>query len=71
MNQKDHKLLYVKSICKTVSFELFGVKFPVRIERDCILKQEGRIFVQITYKSKCKQSNIIKVWHGRKWYLTT
>ncbi len=66
----DKQLNSVLVICERVSCGVFGQQFMVRAERDNKRPEDGRIFLQITYKAECNKDGILKDWHGRKWYLS-
>lgn len=68
--RKDTVLENIKIICKRVICDLFEQKFDIRVERDNVYKEKGRIFLQITYKTKCNKSKKMENWHGRKFYLS-
>lgn len=68
---KDHKLKYVREIAKTITCVLFGTEFTKRIERDRKDTENGRIFIQLTYRAPDNSNiHIKKTWKGRKWYLS-
>lgn len=60
----------VIQIVNRIDMNLFDKDFFIRVERDCNDKQNGRIFIQITYNSKCNKSGELQKWSGRKWYLS-
>lgn len=60
----------VKVLTIRMSLSLFGRRFWLRVERDCMQPNDGRVFVQIVYTSPCGKTGQEKEWHGRKWYLS-
>lgn len=49
-----------------ITMSLFGTVFFLRVDYN----PEGRIFLQVTYKSWCTKTGELMEWHGRKWQLS-
>lgn len=64
----DQKIEYVTQLIERVEFTLFGKTFYV----DCHLdkKYGKRLYLQVSYHDKCRNTGEKKPWFGRKWYLS-
>lgn len=60
----------VKKLTDRITMNLLGIEFRVRVERDNLDPENGRIFLQIVFDSPCTKTNEVQEWHGRKWYLS-
>lgn len=60
----------VKQLTSRITMNLLGIEFRVRVERDNLDPENGRIFLQIVFDSPCTKTNEVQEWHGRKWYLS-
>lgn len=60
----------VKKIVDRITMSIFGIgTFNLRVEHDNE-NPSGRIFLQVTYEAPCTKTGELKVWSGRKWYLS-
>lgn len=59
----------IKELLSRVSFQLFGNKFWIEAERDK-LKANGRVYLQVVYEAPDVKDGTLKVYKGRKWYLS-
>lgn len=59
----------VLQLTKRIRCEIFGKEFQIRVENDNEF-ENGRVFLQIVYTDKCRNTEEVKEWHGRKWYLS-
>ena len=66
----DKDLEKVIEITKRITISLFNTEFKIRVERDNIRPDDGRIFLQVVFSSPCTKDGDIQEWHGRKWYLS-
>ena len=66
----DSELNKIFQICQRVNCSIFSQDFNIRAERDNKRPVDGRIFIQIIYKTKCNKEGDLRNWHGRKWYLS-
>lgn len=63
-----NKIGKIQEIVARCNFSLFGKSFYFRVSLD--QKEGNRVFIQVTYQDKCRDSGQWKIWHGRKWYLS-
>lgn len=59
----------VTEITNRITMSCFGAEFKLRVEKDNEF-DNGRVFLQVTYKAPCTKTNELSEWHGRKWYLS-
>lgn len=59
----------VKKLTGRISLSCLGIDFGIRVETDNA-NEGGRVFIQITYSSKCTKTGEVDSWHGRKFYLS-
>jgi hypothetical protein len=60
----------VKEITKRITINLFNTEFKIRVERDNVRPEDGRIFLQAVFNAPCTKEDDSQEWHGRKWYLS-
>jgi hypothetical protein len=61
----------IRAITKNIRMECLGnSSFYLRIERDVMKSENGRIFIQVCYKAPCTKKGIEEEYKGRKWYLS-
>lgn len=60
----DAQVEKVKEITKRISINFFGSEFKIRVERDNVRPEDGRIFLQVVFNFPTQEL------HGRKWYLS-
>lgn len=60
----------VKLITDRISLSCLGKDFKIRVERDCLNPDNGRVFLQIIYEAPCSKTGKVDTWSGRKWYLS-
>jgi hypothetical protein len=66
----DTQVEKVKEITKRISINFFGSEFKIRVERDNVRPEDGRIFLQAVFNAPCTKQDSTQEWHGRKWYLS-
>jgi hypothetical protein len=66
----DTQLENIRRICDRCTCEIFNTPLFIRVERDVIRPEDGRIFIQMIYNAMCIKSGEMEEWHGRKWYLS-
>jgi len=62
-------LTKIKTITQSISMNVFGNSFQMRVEHDNEF-ENGRVFLQVVYQAPCTKTGETKEWHGRKWYLS-
>lgn len=61
----------IKDLCSDIEMSCLGnTSFHIRVEKDNKDPENGRIFLQIIYEAPCTKTNVVKEWHGRKFYLS-
>lgn len=61
----------IKELCSSINMKCLGNEtFELRVERDVKRPIDGRLFLQVVYKSPCIKTGEVKEWHGRKFYLS-
>lgn len=58
----------VQELLDRISFTLFSTKFEIKCFED--KKYGGRIYLQVIYVAKDKNTGHYEEWKGRKWYLS-
>lgn len=58
----------VQELLDRISFELFSTKFEIKCFED--KKFGGRVYLQVIYVAKDKNTEFYEEWKGRKWYLS-
>lgn len=58
----------VCDLLQRVKFKLFDTSFFVQSFID--KKHKTRIYIQVCYYDKCRDTSTLQKWKGRKWYLS-
>ncbi len=68
----DHRLLYIKSIVKSITCAVFDKQLRVVALRDRKAPVDGRIYIQIQFNARDAKfpHNRAKTFNSRKWYLS-
>lgn len=68
MKKKGHTLETIKALLQPITISLFGQKLYVTTDVDKLYGK--RVYLRVYYHSSCNKTGEIKMWEGRKWYLS-
>lgn len=58
----------IEKLVNKISFSCLDKNFKIIIQLDKIYSK--RVYIQVSYVSKCTKTNEVQEWKSRKWYLS-
>lgn len=66
----DPQLQKVRRLLGRISAKCFDTRFVLDAERDKVLGDKGRIYLQPRYMARCNNTGQLDEFKGRMWYLS-
>ena len=61
------KIEQVEQIAKRITMMVLGNEMTLRVDKDAF---GTRLFLQVVYPALCTKTEVLKLFRGRKWYLS-